>query len=156
MISAPASVTHRYDGAGAAPLMQSASKPVRFRVAGHRPPNVESKKSPVRGDFADHAAAAVPGHGGIRDGAHAEHDGIRGIEGVHARRDALVENARGEAVAPEEGARRGLVERLAPRGATAQIDEELPASVPFHRRRLSDMLPVARPRIEERPGFPGA
>ena len=61
LISAPVSVTHRYDGAGAAPLMHTASKPVRLSVAGQRPPNVESKKSPVSGDFAATQPRLLPG-----------------------------------------------------------------------------------------------
>lgn len=39
----------------------TASKPVRFSVAGNRPPNVESKKKLVRGDFAATHARLLPG-----------------------------------------------------------------------------------------------
>ena len=41
--------------------MQMASKPVRFCVAGKRPPKVESKKSPVRGDLVATQARLLPG-----------------------------------------------------------------------------------------------
>ena len=38
-----------------------ASKPVRFMVAGQRPPKVESKKSPVSGDLPATQARLLPG-----------------------------------------------------------------------------------------------
>ena len=38
-----------------------ASKPVRFMVAGKRPPKVESKKRPVRGDLPATQARLLPG-----------------------------------------------------------------------------------------------
>ena len=41
--------------------MTMASKPVRFMVAGKRPPKVESKKSPVSGDLAATQARLLPG-----------------------------------------------------------------------------------------------
>ncbi len=41
--------------------MTRASKPVRFMVAGHRPPKVESKKRPVSGDFEAPQARLLPG-----------------------------------------------------------------------------------------------
>ena len=41
--------------------MTIASKPVRFMVAGQRPPNVESKNSPVSGDFEATSARLLPG-----------------------------------------------------------------------------------------------
>src|SRR3989449_6377573 len=59
--TAPSSVTTRYDGAAARPVIQTASKPVRFSVAGKRPPNVESKNRPVSGDFAATSARLLPG-----------------------------------------------------------------------------------------------
>src|SRR5262249_55703585 len=40
------------------------SKPVRFMVAGQRPPKVESKKRPVSGDFDATQARLFPGAGG--------------------------------------------------------------------------------------------
>src|SRR2546426_2994320 len=52
--TAPSSVTTRYDGAAARPVTQTASKPVRFSVAGKRPPNVEKEEQAgerrLRGD----------------------------------------------------------------------------------------------------------
>ncbi len=42
-------------------MITTASKPVRFMVAGNRPPKVESKKSPVSGDFAATQARLLPG-----------------------------------------------------------------------------------------------
>jgi len=59
--SAPASVTSRYDGAAARPVINTASKPVRLSVAGKRPPKVESKKRPVRGDLLATQARLLPG-----------------------------------------------------------------------------------------------
>src|SRR5262249_24890789 len=59
--SAPDSVTDRYDGAAARPLMNTASKPVRLSVAGKRPPKVESKKRPVSGDLLATQARLLPG-----------------------------------------------------------------------------------------------
>ena len=61
MIVAPSSVTSRYDGAAARPVMHTASKPVRLSVAGKRPPNVESKKRPVSGDLLATSARLLPG-----------------------------------------------------------------------------------------------
>src|SRR2546429_6185453 len=49
--TAPSSVNTRYDGAGARPVTQTASKPVRLRVAGNRPPQVESQNRPQGGDL---------------------------------------------------------------------------------------------------------
>src|SRR3989454_10470052 len=59
--TAPSSVTTRYDGAAARPVTQTASKPVRFSVAGKRPPDRESKNRPGRGDFAATSARLLPG-----------------------------------------------------------------------------------------------
>src|SRR4029453_2254380 len=59
--SAPDSVIDRYDGAGAQPLIITASKPVRLSVAGKRPPKVESKKRPVSGDLLATQARLLPG-----------------------------------------------------------------------------------------------
>src|SRR5262249_61090150 len=59
--AAPDSVTDRYDGAAARPLMNTASKPVRLSVAGKRPPKVESKKRPVSGDLLATQARLLPG-----------------------------------------------------------------------------------------------
>src|SRR5207249_11077699 len=42
-------------------VMTTASKPVRLSVAGKRPPKVESKKSPVSGDFEATQARLLPG-----------------------------------------------------------------------------------------------
>jgi hypothetical protein len=42
-------------------VITTASKPVRFIVAGQRPPKVESKKSPVRGDLPAAQARLLPG-----------------------------------------------------------------------------------------------
>src|SRR5688500_10211093 len=61
LTSAPASVTHTYDGPEARPVMSTASKPVRLSVAGNRPPKVESKNSPVSGDFDATSARLLPG-----------------------------------------------------------------------------------------------
>src|SRR5207247_7515664 len=41
--------------------MTTASKPERLSVAGKRPPKVESKKSPVSGDFEATQARLLPG-----------------------------------------------------------------------------------------------
>src|SRR2546426_12070810 len=41
--------------------MTMASKPVRFIVAGNRPPKVESKKRPVSGDLLATQARLLPG-----------------------------------------------------------------------------------------------
>ncbi len=41
--------------------MTMASKPVRFIVAGQRPPKVESKKRPVSGDLLATHARLLPG-----------------------------------------------------------------------------------------------
>ena len=41
--------------------MTMASKPVRFMVAGQRPPKVESKKRPVSGDLEATQARLFPG-----------------------------------------------------------------------------------------------
>src|SRR2546427_10674012 len=59
--TAPSSVTTRYDGAAARPVTQTASKPVRFSVAGKRPPHVDTKNRPVSGDFAATSARLVAG-----------------------------------------------------------------------------------------------
>src|SRR6266403_4402995 len=59
--AAPSSVNTRYDGAGARPVTQTASKPVRLRVAGNRPPKVESKNRPVSGDLLATSARLLPG-----------------------------------------------------------------------------------------------
>ncbi len=59
--SAPASVILTYTGSAARPVITMASKPVRFMVAGQRPPNVESKKRPVSGDFPATQARLLPG-----------------------------------------------------------------------------------------------
>ncbi len=58
---APVSSTTTYEGAAARPLSTTASKPERLRVAGQRPPNVESKKRPVSGDLAAASARLLPG-----------------------------------------------------------------------------------------------
>ena len=42
-------------------MITIASKPVRLSVAGKRPPKVESKKRPVRGDFEATQARLLPG-----------------------------------------------------------------------------------------------
>ena len=76
--------------------------------------------------------AAVARHGGIRDRADGEHDRIRGLEGVHARRHAIVENARREAVAAEQRARRRLGQRPGTRRPGCEIDEEEAAAVAVH------------------------
>src|SRR5262249_5779825 len=57
----PFSVTSRYDGTGARPVIATASKPVRLRVAGKRPPNVESKNRFVSGDLVATQARLLPG-----------------------------------------------------------------------------------------------
>ena len=59
--SAPVSVTKRYDGLAARPVMKMASKPVRLSVAGKRPPKVESKKRSVSGDLVATQARLLPG-----------------------------------------------------------------------------------------------
>src|SRR6267142_1230965 len=59
--TAPSSVITTYDGTGARPVTQTASKPVRLRVAGKRPPKVESKKRPVSGDLLATQARLLPG-----------------------------------------------------------------------------------------------
>src|SRR5918993_5776737 len=58
---APCSSTTTYDGAAARPVSTTASNPVRFIVAGKRPPNVESKNRPVSGDFDATQARLFPG-----------------------------------------------------------------------------------------------
>ena len=42
-------------------MITTASNPVRLSVAGKRPPNVESKKRPVSGDFDATSARLLPG-----------------------------------------------------------------------------------------------
>src|SRR5205085_2578724 len=71
-------------------------------------------------------------HGGIRDRTDGEHDGIGGIEGVHARRHVIVENPRGEPVAAEQRARRRLAQRLSVRRSGREIDEEEAPAVTVH------------------------
>jgi hypothetical protein len=81
LISAPASVTSRYEGRAARPVMKTASKPVRFSVAGQRPPKVESKKSPVSGDFAATQARLLPGTVVSVTGPTAKTTALRGSNG---------------------------------------------------------------------------
>src|SRR2546428_13799750 len=67
--TAPSSVTTRYDGAAARPVTETASKPVRFSVAGKRPPNAEAKNKPGGGGLQGTTPRPVPGPPGAGSGA---------------------------------------------------------------------------------------
>src|SRR5688572_16863784 len=81
LISAPDSVTRRYDGRAARPVMKTASKPVRLSVAGKRPPNVESKNRPVSGDLVATQARLLPGTVVSVTGPTAKTTALRGSKG---------------------------------------------------------------------------
>src|SRR2546422_1345557 len=78
-------------------------------------------------------SAAVARHRRVGDRPHGEDDGVLGRERLRPGRDAVVQEAGGQAVAPEEPARRPLVERLDPRGARREIHGEDASPVPLHR-----------------------
>jgi hypothetical protein len=107
-----------------------ASKPVRFIVAGKRPPKVEEE--PGERGLARHARATVPRHRRVGDGSDGEDHDVGGIVGVGPGGDVVEEEARGEAVAAEQAARHGLGHRLDAAPPARHVDVEDAAAVTFH------------------------
>ena len=99
---APSSVTRTYTGSRASPVITIASHPVRFMVAGNRPPKVESKKSPVSGDFDATQARLFPGTVVSVTGPTENTTTLSGSNAIHARGHMIQQKAHGEAVAAEQ------------------------------------------------------
>ena len=133
---APSSVTRTYTGSRASPVITIASHPVRFIVAGNRPPNVESKKSPVSGDFDATQARLFPGTEVSVTGPTANTTAFAAIERIDPRRHMIKQKADGEAVAAEQRPRLRSVTgstRVAPR---THVDEEDSPAIAIHRAEM--------------------
>src|SRR3970040_300132 len=98
--------------------MTRASKPVRFMVAGQRPPKVESKKRPGSGDLEATQRGAVAR-----------------VVGVGAARHVVEQEPRGEPVAAEERPSGLLAQGLDAARAARDVDEEDAPAVAFHAAR---------------------
>src|SRR5262245_15816873 len=143
--SAPDSVTDRYDGAAARPLMNTASKPVRL-CRGEAPAEGRIEEEAGQRRLAGDAGAAVAGHGRVGDRPHTEDDRVIRRERVRAGRNPVVEQARREAVAAQEPSGRALAERLDTRRARREVDVQDAAAVTLQRPMSFSPLRAASTR----------